>query len=222
MTQDERVGLRAVYEPERDTRIGGVVNGSLTLDDVPVIRIVGGRKGFGGARDEVADDCVDTDTAACDENAGLAGRPESCGNAAANQLSLDREAGEHLAYCAIGAHCEQPPSGSPAAGGDRGLLGSRMADIEEASPESRRRARHGWYIGKPLVKSRCDIQSCFQSRDECGHPLFGDPASETGDSDYQKPPTCPGCGRRGQRRKFQVGTVQPGRTTCATHRSGRQ
>ena len=41
MAEYQRIGLRTVNEPESHTCIGGVMQGSLTLDDVPMVWLVG-------------------------------------------------------------------------------------------------------------------------------------------------------------------------------------
>ena len=108
VAHDQRVGLGAVDQPQRDPGIGGVEQRALALDQVPMVGVVGRAQPFDRARHEIGDDRVDRDAVAGDEDAGLAGGAEIGLEPARPHLLFERQRGEHLADRAIGADRQQP------------------------------------------------------------------------------------------------------------------
>src|SRR3546814_3307572 len=72
VAQHHRVRLRAMDEPQRDARISRMEQRTLALDDIPMIGGGIRRQAFSGASREIGNDGVHRDTAAGDEDAGLA------------------------------------------------------------------------------------------------------------------------------------------------------
>ena len=78
VAEHESVRGRAVDQPQRDARVGGMRDRSLALDEEELSPTLAplDHQALGGARDEVGDDGVDRDAPARDRDAGLAGRDE--------------------------------------------------------------------------------------------------------------------------------------------------
>ena len=85
VAEHERLGLRAVEEPQRHAGEGGMEERALALDQVPAVVVARRRELLDRAGDEIGDDGVDRDALAGDQDAGLAGRPEIGGDAALAQ-----------------------------------------------------------------------------------------------------------------------------------------
>ena len=130
VAHDERVGLGAVNEAERDAGIGGVEERALPLHQVPMIGFVVGRDPLDGAGDEIRHHRVDGDAVAGDEDAGPAGGAEIGLQAARPHLLLECERRVHLADRTIGADREHALAAALPAVADGEIAGG-MADIDQ-------------------------------------------------------------------------------------------
>ena len=128
VAHDQRVGLRAVDQPQRHAGIGGVKQRALALDQVPMVGVVGRAQPLDRAGHEIGDDRVDRHAVAGDKDAGLAGGAEIGLEAARPHLLFERQRGEHLADRAVGADRQQALAGALDAVADRELAG-RMAHV---------------------------------------------------------------------------------------------
>src|SRR5205823_3757573 len=115
---------------QADAGIGSMEEGSLALDQIPVLRLVGGREPFDRARDEVGDNRIDGDAIAGYEDARLARRTEISPDAEPLHFPLDRQRRIHLADRTVRADGEQAFSRTPEAIADLELA-RRMANVEQ-------------------------------------------------------------------------------------------
>ena len=142
MAQHQRLGLRAVEEPQRHAREGGMEERALAFDQIPAVVGARRRELLDRAGDEIGDDGIDRHALAGDQDAGLAGRPEIGGDAALAQAAGQRDRRDHLADRAIGADGEQAVARPRIALADRQADG-RIADVEQPQARAAARARRG-------------------------------------------------------------------------------
>jgi hypothetical protein len=184
VAQHQRIGLRAVQQPERHAGERRVEQGALTLDQVPAAVVTIGRDPFGGARDEVGDHCVDRDAAAGDEDPGLPRRAEVRRDAACPELALERQGRVHLADRTVGADGQQPLAGATVALADAEMR-RRLADVEQLQPGCRRGRADVGMARQPLMQPGCDIEAGVQRGDHIGDGARAHHAAGVGNADDQ-------------------------------------
>ena len=160
VAHDQRVGLRAVDQAERDPGIGGVKQRALALDQVPVVGVVGRAEPLDRAGHEIGDDRVDRHAVAGDKDAGLAGGAEIGLDAARPHLLFERQRREHFSDRAVGADRQQALAGTLDAGADREIAG-RVAHVVDFASEPRGGIAQGRDVGEAVMQPTGQIHAEF-------------------------------------------------------------
>ena len=120
-----------MQETQAYPRKGGVKEGALSLNDIPVVWFVIGRDGLDRPGNKVGDHSIDRYARAGNHNAGLTGRTKCCLDAPRLHLTLETQRRKHLSHRAVCPNGEHTLSGAHSARAH--VIGSlRISNINEA------------------------------------------------------------------------------------------
>lgn len=184
MAEHEPVGLGAVDESEGYPGVRSVKERSLSLYQIPVVRLVFRRQALDGPGDEIGDDRVDADSLTGDEDPGLPGSTKIGLHAPGSHLFLHTQGGEHLAAGDIRTDGEQTPTRAPAAVA-QGKGAGRMADVDESAALVLCSAAQFVDVIESVVEATGDVVTQIHGCQQRLSPLGRDHTTPIGDADDQ-------------------------------------
>ena len=225
VAEDERVRCGAVDQAERHTRVGGVRDRALALDEEqlsPALVSLDDEP-LGRAGDEVRDDRVDGDAPAGDRDPRLTGRDEGGRDPAGGRGPVELERDGHLPDRTVGADREHVLRRLLEVGA-RGhvQIGGRAAEVAELDAVTNGELAQLLVVAQELVQAVLHVQPARDGGLQQLAPRGRKATARRGDADERRRRLEPERMLRPSRRSGRLPWVSPARVESTIATTGRR